>query len=256
MHTATQLSADMFHIVIDGRPASIGDLLSPWSADSRLGVVVRQPLGALGASLLIQSAIVASYDAEPSRRANSRYPEIFLIHVGERFGDHSPLDFWPPRKEIFAGAEPDEVLAAINNCAITHLAVPEGAAHALDHPYSEAEAAAERLRAAWCYAECGRAPDSDVTIAVEEAAAIENVRWTIEPDGLLRQMEEAAGKQKDPAMVRELARYIDALRKRRFEVTDEARKRMVRLRAALRTRDAEATEAYRRISSTEALAHL
>ena len=48
-----------------------------------------RPLGATGASMLIQLAITAFYDVKPSRREVTLYPEIYLFHVGGRHGNHA-----------------------------------------------------------------------------------------------------------------------------------------------------------------------
>ena len=77
--------------------------------------------------LLIQLAVLAFYESVPARRGTPpRYPEIYLFHAGGRFGDFNAFDFWPPRKEVFLPADPAMVLEALNDRAITRLAVPEG----------------------------------------------------------------------------------------------------------------------------------
>src|SRR5262245_7080336 len=114
MHTAPQLDVSQFAISRHGRQATRADLLPDWTPYDRLGVVVTESFGAVGASHLIQLAITAFYDVRPERRAarldgvdpRAIYPEIYLFHVGEVHGDHSSFDFWPARKEVLVEDDP------------------------------------------------------------------------------------------------------------------------------------------------------
>ena len=126
MHTARQLDAAYFGITVDGVPSSREDVFPEWGVHDRLGVVVDRPLGATGASMLIQLAITAFYDVKPSRREVTLYPEIYLFHVGGRHGNHAYYDVYPPRKEVVVADDPAEILEAINDRAITRLAVVDG----------------------------------------------------------------------------------------------------------------------------------
>jgi hypothetical protein len=126
MHVADQLFAEAFEVQIDGKQVGPGAVFPDWSPLDRFGIVVTEPLGGLGASLLLQLAIALFYSVRPDRRAGmAMYPEIYLFHVGGPHGDFSYFDFWPPRKEVrVAAAAPVSLLEAINAHAITRLAVP------------------------------------------------------------------------------------------------------------------------------------
>lgn len=121
MHASQRLRESHFSVQIESGSASVADLLPEWTITDRVGVVVHEPLGALGASLLIQAAISRFYAFDPQRRDHAaQYPPIFMFHVGGRFGDHSPMDFWPPRREVFFD-DPDnpyEVLGALRPAAL------------------------------------------------------------------------------------------------------------------------------------------
>jgi len=54
------------------------------------------------------------------------YPDYFLFHVGRPLGDHARLDIWPRRKEVVVPEDPQGVLDAINDRAITRLVVEDG----------------------------------------------------------------------------------------------------------------------------------
>src|SRR5436190_23557556 len=101
MHSSRELRGDGFAIALDDRPASIEEVLSGFDERDRLGVVVRHPCGAVGASTLLLAAITAFYDLQ--RAGGSEffiYPDYFLFHVGGLLGDHSMLDVFPAHKEV------------------------------------------------------------------------------------------------------------------------------------------------------------
>src|SRR5260221_12058737 len=106
MHTAFELKNSMFSVTIDGASATRQDLLD-WDVRDRLGVLIAEPFGALGAGLLIQLVITAYYDM-PSRKRRMRpsYPDVFLFHAGGPWGSHGTFDFWPDHKEGFVEPDP------------------------------------------------------------------------------------------------------------------------------------------------------
>jgi len=122
MHTATEIQSSMLTVQRDGDVIDPNELLQ-WSSLDRFGIVVQEPYGALGAGLLTSLAINSFF--ELAGRDHNLYPEIYLFHVGGPWGSHSSFDFWPEGKEVFLGKDPIEVLRAINQFGITHLAVPD-----------------------------------------------------------------------------------------------------------------------------------
>lgn len=104
---------------------TIPDLFPGFDARDRLGVVVHHPGGALGASVLVLATITAFYDLQRSRGDDCFvYPDYFVFHVGQQHGNHSMLDIWPDHKEVVVAGEPEAVLRAIDDRAITRLLVP------------------------------------------------------------------------------------------------------------------------------------
>src|ERR1700722_18584335 len=178
MHTSTELRSDSFSIELDGRQATITELLAGVGAGAgdhgRLGIGVAEPAGAVGASLLLLAAITAFYDAQRARSERFYiYPDYFLFHVGGPHGDHSMLDVWPSHKEVVVPDDPDLILEAINDRAITWLLVPERDAAAMpDGPMPDGReacaSARERIVAAFSYSPSGRVPQADVRIAGNE----------------------------------------------------------------------------------------
>jgi len=122
MHTAEELSSPAFAVRVGGRAATLEDLFPGFVEHDRLGVVVRQPCGAVGASTLILAAVTAFYDAQRAKGDGFFiYPDYFLFHVGTRLGDHGMLDVWPAHKEVVVPDEPEALLRAINDRGITRL---------------------------------------------------------------------------------------------------------------------------------------
>ncbi|MFI8510097.1 hypothetical protein ACIGHB_03105 [Streptomyces sp. NPDC085460] len=65
MHTATQPKPSSFQYLIGGENTDLTGLFPRWTPNDRFGILIDRPLGALGASLLIQAAIAAFYDVRP-----------------------------------------------------------------------------------------------------------------------------------------------------------------------------------------------
>ena len=93
MHAASQLFVEAFDVQVDGERVSPDAVFPDWSPLDRFGIVVTEPLGGLGASLLLQLAIAMFYSVRPDRRAGTPvYPEVYLFHVGGPHGDFSNFD--------------------------------------------------------------------------------------------------------------------------------------------------------------------
>jgi hypothetical protein len=267
MHTATELSVGQFAIEIDGRPGSREELLPGWDAHDRFGIVVDAPLGALGASLLIQLVITAFYDARPDRReALPQYPEIYAFHIGQRHGDLSFYDFWPPRKEVLAQDGSDALLAALDDHAITRLALPEG----LDIPggdpprgwssWADRTTAEELLRSVWLYASSGRVSTPDVSITGADEVTERNVASALDPAGALARYramseEEFVASLPGPTTPADMRRWMKVVQQRLGEVGNRFRDEAASRRRQLLD-GSPATETYRRIEPAEALAML
>lgn len=164
MHSSHELTSAAFTIELEGRPVSIPELFPGFDARDRLGIVVHQPGGALGASVLIMATITAFYDIQRARADDFFiYPDYFVFHVGQQHGNHAMLDIWPDHKEVVVANEPEAVLRAINDRAITHLLVPDGEPG--NPRFGRATLAGGCLRAALAYAPSGRVHDADVVAA-------------------------------------------------------------------------------------------
>lgn len=126
MHTAEDLTNSSFVITADQQRLSVPELFPGFDERDRLGVVVRSPCGAVGASTIILATITAFYDIQRQRaRDFFVYPDYFLFHIGGRLGDHKMLDIFPSHKEVVVDDSPEDILRAINDRTVTRLLVED-----------------------------------------------------------------------------------------------------------------------------------
>jgi hypothetical protein len=171
VHSSRELSSAAFQISIDGAPATVADVLPGFAAADRLGLVVRRPCAGVGASALLLAAITAFYDFQRARAEDFFiYPDYFVFHVGRWLGRHNRLDIWPPHKEVVVEDEPEELLRAINDRAVTRLVVEDGAPGEGAFARETLASARDRIVTALAYSPNGRARDADVAIASNDVA--------------------------------------------------------------------------------------
>jgi hypothetical protein len=179
MHTAQQLKSEYFTVEIDGHASDPYDVFPSWNLFDRLGVVVTEPLGGVGASLLLQVAVTAYYDSSPVRRDTPMYPEIHIFHVGAMHGSFSWYDVFPERKEVLVPNDPAVILEELNTRGITRLAVPDGSVTPVDHFYKEPASATERIVSSFAYSPSGRVRGADIQITANNKRAVSNTNMTL-----------------------------------------------------------------------------
>jgi len=256
MHVVSLLKTEMFDVEIDGRRASIAELFPDWHPHDRFGLVIDEPFGGLGATHLLQSAMMAYYDVKPTRRTSRAvYPEIYAFHVGKGYGAHAPYDFWPARREVILHTtDHREVLDAINDRGITRLAVPDRPMRDVVHRPKEEDAAFDRIASAFVYSATGRVAGSDVTILGNDK------RTEYNPSQTLRPVSEIAPTR--PAViggrpVKETEDdYLQWLIARDRDVSQADRDLARERRKSLRSEAGATSESYRRVSVAEALKRL
>jgi hypothetical protein len=169
MHTSRELSSAAFAVRIDGRPADLDQVFQEFTEHDRVGVVVRRPCGALGASTLILAAVTAFYDVQRTRGEDFFiYPDYFLFHAGARWGDHRKLDIWPSHKELVVGDDSEELLRAINDRGITRLIVEDIVPRSSGLERASVASARNRIATTLAYAPSGRVADADVQVTGNE----------------------------------------------------------------------------------------
>jgi hypothetical protein len=244
VHSARELRSTSFHISVDGREVSLAELLEGFGERDRLGVVVRSPCGAVGASALITATVTAFYDIQRARGPDFFiYPDYFLFHVGGRLGDHSMLDIWPGHKEVVVPDEPEAILEAINDRAITRLAVEEGKPGEPEFERETLASATDRVATCLVYSPSARVRDGDVRIASNPVTE-SYVDAVLDPEAHLAELRSGD----------ELAE-AEAIAARAGEVAPADRRRIRQARAEL-VEDGVPVETYRRVDLDEALALL
>jgi hypothetical protein len=204
---------------------------------------MRHPFGAVGASTLITATITAFYDFQRARGPDFFvYPDYFLFHVGRRLGDHGRLDIWPVHKEVVVADDPDRVLEAVNDRAITRLAVEDERRPAAVPDAAAAASARGRIATCLAYSASGRVTAGDVRITGNRVTE-GYVEGVLDPERRLRELREGAA---NPSVV-------EAAAARAEEVEPEVRARIRAGRAALQESGVP-VETYRRINLEEALA--
>ncbi|HEJ2247329.1 TPA: hypothetical protein SLW10_006442 [Pseudomonas aeruginosa] len=266
MHASQRLRESHFSVQIESGSASVADLLPEWTITDRVGVVVHEPLGALGASLLIQAAISRFYAFDPQRRDHAaQYPPIFMFHVGGRFGDHSPMDFWPPRREVFFD-DPDnpyEVLGALRDRGITRLLVPEGVATGLDYAYAapsgwtDIHSAREQTASAFVYSASGRVGGHDVQLSTGEKQVESMVTDVLRVEAMIEQFERSSDQdlldlELGPSTPADLHGWMRMFVARSGEVP-AAYRRSIEAARKEKVARGDFTQTYRRVSVDEAL---
>ena len=130
MHSSYALASEEFRVERDGSSAPL-DTLWPggFRPDDRLGVLLAQPMDAVGCANLICGTITLFYDHLRATRGPGnffRYSDTYLFGVGCEPGDFNQLDVWPLHKFVtILQPTAEAVLEAVNDRRITLLAVPE-----------------------------------------------------------------------------------------------------------------------------------
>jgi hypothetical protein len=120
---------------------------------------------------LILAAVTSFYDVQREKHGTDGffiYPDYFLFHVGERWGDHSMLDVWPSHKEVLLSDNPEELLRAVNDRAVTRLLVEDRKAHDASFERESLASARDRIVTSLAYSADGRVTAPDVTVAGNE----------------------------------------------------------------------------------------
>lgn len=243
MHSSAELRSDAFAVTLRDEPVGIEQVLPGFGEQDRLGVVIRHPCGAVGASTLLLAAITAFYDRQRARGgAFFIYPDYFLFHAGGPLGDHSMLDVFPAHKEVVVADEPEALLEAINDRGVTWLLVEDREPAPASLQREALASARSRIKGAFAYSPDGRVADGDVRIAGNDVTE-SYVRAVLDPERLIASIGDPA----DP--------YAAAVARRAEEVSPQVRARLRSERDRL-LEDGRPVETYRRLTLDQALASL
>ncbi|MDT8861352.1 hypothetical protein N0O92_14020 [Alkalihalobacillus sp. MEB130] len=176
MHTTKDLKSTDFQIERENELVQFDDVLQRFSQFDRIGIIVRQPCGSIGASAFLLATITRFYDFFRPQLGNGLgqiriYPEVFVFHVGKKQMDHYWLDIWPPHKEVVVEDESEQILQAVNDRGITRLLIEE-MPHCINPVYlpETLTSAKNRITSAFVYSKTGRVRDPDISITSCEMA--------------------------------------------------------------------------------------
>jgi hypothetical protein len=253
MHTQTQFKTSSFDVQFETGGGGLDRLFPEWEPLDRFGIIVDRPLGGVGASHLIQLAMALFYSATPERRTKDIYPEVYAFHAGRDYGSLLNFDFWPPRRELIVPDEPGLMLAALNDRAITRLAVPEG--YAITSPARPKELVSldELLKSAYEYSASGRVANGDVRVTGLDRRTEVNATKTLsalDPPAAARpvRVQRRPFKESDPEFAEYEARRAKALTQ---ADVDRAKADRERIRVGDGT-----SESYRVLSIDEAVGRM
>lgn len=252
MHIIEALRSEFYEVEMAGQSAARSTVFPGWSARDRFGIVLYEPLAALGAVHLIQLACMCFYDSKPSRRTDRKiYPEIFAIHVGQWQGMHGNLDFWPARREVLVPDDHQEILSAINDRAITRLAIPERVSRGLPHRRKEEDCARDWLETVVAYSPRGRVVAPDFLIRSNSPRSEIDVQRIFRPPQITTERQERISQASIPVKEGD-PDFTPRIHELSVNVSEQALADGERLRESLRV-DGLMTESYRYLQPAQAL---
>jgi len=130
MHSSYALETSDFSVERDGKSAPLSELWpGGFTHEDRLGVLLANPMDAVGCSNLISGTITLFYDNLKQTQGTGnffRYSDAYLFGVGCEPGDFNQLDVWPLHKFVtILQPSTEAVLEALIDRRITVLAIPE-----------------------------------------------------------------------------------------------------------------------------------
>ena len=185
MHTATELTAAEFSYRRDGAVVAREDVLPAVTPRTRVGVVVEDRLGGLGAGAFLLSAVTAFYDRLRERDgAFFEYPDFYTLQSADEPTDYQEFDLYPDHKNVGVGTDADAEAfgRAIVDRAIDVLLVPTGPERDVAVSDITRRSLERRVEHCYVYAPDGRLDDAEFTISHPRQPAAEWYELTVEHD--------------------------------------------------------------------------
>jgi len=172
MHTTQDIGPADFSLTIDGRLATVSELLPGFGVESRVALVAFTAGAAFGAATTLLALVTAWYEQRQRCSADFfEYPDFFYLQAADGgLADLGWLEVWPPHKLVVVPATAQDVLAAITDRAVNYLLVEDRAAGSGLVLRETLNALPRHLRAALAYGSAGEARAGDVTVSGSAAS--------------------------------------------------------------------------------------
>ncbi|WP_458188808.1 hypothetical protein [Haladaptatus sp. NG-WS-4] len=165
MHTTNELSSEAFEYRVDGVAVDGYDVMPSVAVDDRLGVVMDDPADGLGAGNFLLACVTAFYNwFRKTREEFYEYPDYYTFQATPDPADYLEFDIWPDHKNVSVPPDPEAVLRAINDRAVTVLLVPDEPTGQPDIQDATRNSALRRDLACFAYAPDGRVADANFTV--------------------------------------------------------------------------------------------
>lgn len=242
MHAS--LNLDLNALEASGNISVVSEIFPRWSEPERLGVIVHDLYGAVGASLLIQTFMATFYKTNPvAAGEQAQYPPAFMFHVGGRYGDFSSLDFWPARRQVILDNDSYEVLGAIRDRGITRLLVPNSPAHEIDYiweapsGWTDLHAAQQEIKSIYEYSPTGAVAEPDFTLTPFNEQFGRMVDETLDVETLIADFRKSTDEELDamelgPSTAADFHGWLDYFISRAEEVPRDKRLALIKSKIA------------------------
>lgn len=165
MHTIDALDTTDFEYLIDGETVPRSDVMPTISLTDRVGVVMESATAGIGAGGFVLSCVAAFYDRlGETKEEFFEYPDYYTFQTTTPPADYRMLDIYPNHKNVTVESDPERLLQAINDRAITVLLVPDEPART--HPIADImrRSAERRIDHCYLYAADGQLNDPEFAI--------------------------------------------------------------------------------------------
>jgi len=168
MHTTEELTGEAFEYRVGSEAVAAGEVMPSIAVDDRLGIVMADPADGLRAGNFLLACVTAFYDRLRERDEEFfEYPDYYTVQATPDPADYLEFDVWPDHKNLSVPAEPEAILRAINDRAITVLLVPDGPTARPALADVTRRSAERRIESCYAYAPDGELADADGAFSID-----------------------------------------------------------------------------------------
>jgi hypothetical protein len=184
MHSSEALAATDFHYRRADESCAKENVMPDISIPDRLGVVIRDPFGGIGAATFVLSCVTAFYDEYRTEGDDFYvYPDYFTFQSEERLVDYLWFYIWPDHKNVQTGREAEAVLQAINDRGINFLLVPDEPTGDPDLEAMTRASFEQRIDGCYLYAPDGQLDGDSFSISLPRDPTWEWIQKTLNTIG-------------------------------------------------------------------------